>query len=131
MTKTEAASPTNGDLDGRCTAPKQAELSTHFPGGIHAESRLFDHSKFLRKHYGHEDKISGGETADVKVPGEDNQSGDEWVRKEKAEVEESRRKQQEKLDQQYQAERKHRQDVDKRDTEARLEELKREVMPGV
>lgn len=53
------------------------------------------------------------------------------MREETKEVEESRRKQQEELDRQYQAEKKHRQDVEKRDTEARLKELKREIMPDV
>lgn len=127
MTKTLAASPTAGDLAGDSTVPKQASLSGHFPGGTHAEGWLFEHSKFLREHYGHEDKTNGGKSAAVKIPTEENQSGDEWVKKEKAEVEESRRRQQEELDRQYEAEKRHRRDVDARDTEARRKELDGEV----
>jgi hypothetical protein len=53
------------------------------------------------------------------------------VRKEKVEIEESRRKQQEELDWQYQDETKHRHDVDSRDIEVRLMGLDKEMFQHV
>jgi len=132
MAGNAVVSPTTaGGIDGRFTAPKQPELSSHFPGGPPAKCWFFGHSKLLREHYGHEDKINGGESAGVRLPTRGNQRGDEWVRKEKVEVEESRSKQQEELDREYQAETKRRHDVDARDTEARLMELDKEVFQEV
>jgi hypothetical protein len=65
---TAASSTTAGSLDGRSKAPTQPEFSGHFPGCTLAKGWLFGHSKFRREHYGHEDKVFGGESAGVRLP---------------------------------------------------------------